>query len=190
MVAETRRLRRRFAPTAVMPWDAVTAAAELAVQLGHLALCLARRRGVNVTGFEDPDRPITDPGDELADVALAALSVAVLADTPPSPAPAVDQIGARADGGDDETASLLVMLVAAGQLAEAAMVACGYRHRPTGQLPPVADACATAVAAADRLADQLDLNLPEVFDAMTADAHRFLDQPGAESATPAGEAHR
>lgn len=33
LLAETRQLRRRFAHTAPRPWDAVTASAELSVQL-------------------------------------------------------------------------------------------------------------------------------------------------------------
>lgn len=37
---EVRRLRQRFSYTADRAWEPVTAAAELNVQLGHLALCL------------------------------------------------------------------------------------------------------------------------------------------------------
>jgi hypothetical protein len=170
MLGQARTLRAGFAVTAPQPWDAVTAAAELAVQLGHLAQCIARRNGLDVSGFEDPARPITDAGDELADVALA-----ILAGSEPSAQPAASCEPYQAESGmPGDTALLLVLVIAAGRLAESAMVACGYRHRPAGDMPPVADAAGTALAAAGELAAAIGVDLPAAFDAMTADATRFL----------------
>jgi hypothetical protein len=175
MLGQARTLRAGFAVTAPQPWDAVTAAAELAVQLGHLAQCIARRNGLDVSGFEDPARPITDAGDELADVALAILSTAILAGSEPSAQPAASCEPYQAESGmPGDTALLLVLVIAAGRLAESAMVACGYRHRPAGDMPPVADAAGTALAAAGELAAAIGVDLPAAFDAMTADATRFL----------------
>lgn len=65
VLAQVRRLRGRFAQTAPRSWGPVTAASELSVQLGHLALCLLRHRGSDVSGVEDPQRHITKVGDEL-----------------------------------------------------------------------------------------------------------------------------
>src|SRR5579884_2726348 len=95
VLADVRRLRARFADTAPQPWTAATAAAELTVQLGHLALCLLHRQGVDTAEFDDPIRPIANPGDELADVLLAALSVPVLAGMEP------DQPSPRRQGNRD-----------------------------------------------------------------------------------------
>src|SRR6266851_213226 len=67
LLTDVRRLRRGFAGTAPQQWTATTAAAELTVQLGHLALCLLHRRRADTTDFDDPQRPITNVGDELAD---------------------------------------------------------------------------------------------------------------------------
>ncbi|MGH3800751.1 MAG: hypothetical protein ACRDTD_11555, partial [Pseudonocardiaceae bacterium] len=60
LLGEVRRLRQGFALTAPQPWTATTAAAELTVQLGHLALCLLRRRGADTANIDDPQRPITN----------------------------------------------------------------------------------------------------------------------------------
>ncbi|WP_190812607.1 MazG-like family protein [Saccharopolyspora pogona] len=84
ILTEVRRLRTRFARTASRRWEPVTAAAELAVQVGHLAMCVLRRNGSDISSLEDQERPLTDIGDELADVALAALSIAVLAQAEPT----------------------------------------------------------------------------------------------------------
>ena len=54
MLDHTRRLRAGFAATAPEPWDGTTAAAELAVQLGHLAQCIGRRHGVDLSGVRGP----------------------------------------------------------------------------------------------------------------------------------------
>ncbi|MGH3864861.1 MAG: hypothetical protein ACRDQ4_01765 [Pseudonocardiaceae bacterium] len=56
LLADVRRLRAGFAGTAPQPWTATTAAAEVTVQLGHLALCLLRRWGVDTTDLDDPKR--------------------------------------------------------------------------------------------------------------------------------------
>jgi hypothetical protein len=72
VLADVRRLRAGFAGTAPQPWTATTAAVEMTVQLGHLALCLLRRWGADTTDLDDPQRPITNVGDELSDVLLAA----------------------------------------------------------------------------------------------------------------------
>lgn len=181
MLTSTRKLRRRFAAAALKPWDPVVASSELAVQLGHLALCLARRRGVDVSAVDDPDRPITDVGDELADVTLAALSVTVLAGTQPEPPTTLEPTETApatpsGNGRDEEITALLVLLTVAGQLIEAAMVAHDYRHRPAGGPPPVAPASTATLTAVDQLADVLGLDLAEQFEAMTVDAYRFLDK--------------
>ena len=132
MVEQTRRLRTGFAETAPKPWDATIAGAELAVQLGHLALCVARQHYIDIAAFEDQARPITGIGDELADVALAALSVTTLTGDQPS---LVDGAPFRRAGGvAEDVGALLVLFVAAGQLAESAMIANGYRHQPTGAI--------------------------------------------------------
>jgi hypothetical protein len=175
MLGQARVLRSGFAATAAQPWDGTTAAAELAVQLGHLAQCLGRRHGLDLSMFEDPARPITDTGDELADVALAVLSIAVLSGGEPTVLPAA----ARSPHGTasamaEDVALLLALVVAAGRLAESAMVAGGYRHRPPGDMPAVPEAAGTALAVAGQLAGVAGADLPAAFDAMAADAARFL----------------
>jgi len=176
LLSQARALRAGFASTAPQPWDAVTAAAELAVQLGHLALCIGRRNGIGLSQLEDPARPITDTGDELADVALAILSIAILSGAEP-PAPIAEP--GQADGPAAATALLITLVVTAGQLAESAMVAAGYRHRPAGNMPAVAAAAGTALAAAARLAAAAGVDLPAAFDTMTAGAQDFLGARGA-----------
>jgi hypothetical protein len=125
VLTDVRRLRRGFAGTAPQPWTAATAAAELTVQAGHLALCLLCRRGVGSAGLADGQRPITDAGDELADVLLAILSVTTLAGVEPDPVPRPARCAGEVD-------AFLRLLAAAGQLAEAAMVGEGLRHQPAG----------------------------------------------------------
>lgn len=169
VLTDVRRLRRGFAGTAPQPWTASTAASELAVQLGHLALYLLRRRGADTTDIDDPQRPITDVGDELADVLLAILSVTTLASA--EPARAVEPRPARGDG---EVEAFLRLLVGAGQLAEAAMVREGFRHQPAGTPPSIPAASARAVAACDAVADDLGLDLLAEFRAMVTDANAFL----------------
>ncbi len=169
LLSEVRRLRQGFARTAPQPWTATTAAAELSVQLGHLALCQLRRRGADTAGLGDPKRPITNIGDELADVLLAALSVTTLAGVQPA-----GILRSRPVRGDGDVEGFLRLLVAAGQLAEAAMVSEGFRHQPAGSPPSIAAAGAGTVAACDALADQLDLDLPGEFRAMVRDADAFL----------------
>jgi hypothetical protein len=176
VLTDVRRLRRGFAGTAPQPWTEATAAAELTVQLGHLALCLLRRRGAGTAGLADAQRPISDIGDELADVLLATLSVATLAGVEPAPAPVP-----RPARCADEVDVFLRLLAAAGQLAEAAMVGEGFRHQPAGTPPSVRAASAAAVAACDVLAGHLGLDLLAEFRAMVTDAEAFLasgDSPG------------
>ncbi len=175
MLSHARALRAGFAATAPEPWDGTTAAAELAVQLGHLAQCVGRRHGLDLSQFEDPARPITDVGDELADVALAVLSIAVLSGGEPS-APAEAPGGPRRTPGAmaRDTVLLIVLVIAAGRLAESAMVAGGYRHRPSGDMPAVAEAAGTTLAAVGQLAVATGVDLSAAFDAMTADAAGFL----------------
>jgi hypothetical protein len=69
----------------------------------------------------------------------------------------------------------LRLLVTAGVLAEAALVDQGYRHRPTGSPPSVAEAGVAMVTACEAFAKRLGLDLRAEFQAMTADAHAFLD---------------
>jgi NTP pyrophosphatase (non-canonical NTP hydrolase) len=173
LMADVRRLRRGFAGTAPQPWTAATAAAELAVQAGHLALCLLPRGGADVTGLADARRPITDIGDELADMLLAILSVAALAGTGPAPSPGFPT--ARCDSESD---AYLRLAAAAGQLAEAAMVADGFRHQPEGTPPSIEEAAATAVASCEALAILLGLDLPAAFRRMMAQAEAFLRSRG------------
>jgi hypothetical protein len=168
IVDKTRRLRAGFAGTAPRAWDPATAGAELAVQLGHLALCVARHHGVDVSAYEDVARPITDLGDELADVTLAALSISVLADEPPARA----QVPGQSAGSEIE--ALLLLLVCAGRVAEAGLVTAGYRHQPTGTRVLLPQASAATVMAAAQLAGLLGLDLPAEFGAMYADASAFL----------------
>ncbi|MFF5985884.1 nucleoside triphosphate pyrophosphohydrolase family protein [Prauserella flavalba] len=169
MLDEAHRLRQRFARTAPQQWTVMTAATELSVQLGHLALCMLRGRGHDVSDMEDPERPITNLGDELADVVLAVLSIAVLANTVPTPlaTPAATPLNA-----DD---AFFRLLVAAGELSEAALVEHGYRHRPTGTPRPLADAVTNVLAACDTLATRLGIDLGDEFDAMVVSADAFLD---------------
>lgn len=169
VLADVRRLRSGFAGTAPQRWSATTAAAEITVQLGHLAICLLRRRGADTADLDDPQRPITDTGDELADVLLASLSVPTLAGMEPDRLPTP-----RATSHDDEIERFLRMLVAVGQVAEAAMMHDGYRHQPTGVPPSLSAASAGAVAASSVLADGLGLDLLAEFRAMVADAEAFL----------------
>jgi hypothetical protein len=172
LLIDVRRLRRGFARTAPQPWTATTAAAELTVQLGHLALCLLRRQGATTADLDDPQRPITNIGDELADVLLAALSVTTLAGVQPG---VPESCPARGEG---EVVAFLRLLVSAGQLAEAAMVGEGFRHQPTGAPPSLPAASAGTVAACDAVADHLDLELLAEFGTMVTDAERFLHARG------------
>jgi hypothetical protein len=169
VLADVRRLRHRFAATAPQQWDPTTAAAELSVQVGHLALCLLRNQGADVTSWEDPQRPISDIGDELADIVLASLSINVLAHV--DPAEASGQLHRAAN----DVEALLRLLVATGTLSEAAMVEHRYRHRPEGSPPSLSAAAASVIAACDVLADQLGLDLIGEFRSMVANAHSFLD---------------
>jgi hypothetical protein len=123
-----------------------------------------------VSDLEDPDRPIANIGDELADVVLSGLSVTVLASAEPT-APTVT---AHPSAGED-IEMFLRLLVTAGVLAEAALVDQGYRHRPTGSPPSVAEAGVAMVTACEAFAKRLGLDLRAEFQAMTADAHAFLD---------------
>lgn len=179
VLADVRHLRTRFADTAPQPWTATTAAAELTVQLGHLALCLLHRHGVDTAEFDDPIRPIANPGDELADVLLAALSVPVLAGTEPH-RPTPLQQGDR----DGEVAQFLRLMVTAGQLAEAAMRHDGARHQPAGTPPTIPDASSRMVIAADTLAKALGLDLHTEFQAMVIDATGFLNRRDTTIANP------
>ncbi|MGH3768387.1 MAG: hypothetical protein ACRDS0_19860 [Pseudonocardiaceae bacterium] len=169
LLADVRRLRAGFAGTAPQPWTATTAAAEVTVQIGHLALCLLRRSGAHTTDLDDPQRPITNVGDELADVLLAALSVTTLADVEPAALPE-----SRPASQDGEVEGLLRLLISVGQLSEAAMVNDGFRHRPAGPPPSIPAASAGAVAASDALANRLGLDLLAEFRAMVVDAEAFL----------------
>lgn len=168
-LADVRRLRAGFAGTAPQPWTATTAAAEMTIQLGHLALCLLRRWGADTTDLDDPQRPITNTGDELADVLLASLSVPTLAGTEPADLPTP-----RPAGRDDEVERLLRLLITMGQLAEAAMMNDGFRHQPTGTPPSIPAASASAIMACDTLANGLGLDLFAEFRAMVVDAEAFL----------------
>lgn len=170
LLTDVRRLRQGFARTAAQPWTATTAAAELTVQLGHLALCLLRRRGADTTGIDDSRRPITNIGDELADVLLATLSVPTLADVEPA-----DVAESRPTPGDGDVEAFLRLLISAGRLAEAAMVGEGFRHQPAGTPPSVPVASVRAVMACDALADHLNLHLLSEFHAMVGNADAFLD---------------
>lgn len=167
LVERTRELRQGFAPTAPRAWDPATAGAELAVQLGHVALCVARRRGMDVSAFTDAARSISDLGDELADVALAALSIGVLADLPPTRTEPAQAAGS-------ETDALLLLLMCAGQAAEAGLVTAGYRHQPTGVPVGLPKASAATVTAAAQFAALLGLDLQAEFAAMHASADAFL----------------
>lgn len=170
LLIDVRRLRQGFARTAPQPWTATTAAAELTVQLGHLALCLLRRRGADTNDIDDSRRPIINIGDELADVLLAALSVTTLAGAQPAGVAC-----SRPAPGDGDVEAFLRLLISAGQLAEAAMVGEGFRHQPAGTPPSVPAAGARAVAACDVLANHLGLDLLAEFRAMVTDAKAFLD---------------
>lgn len=170
VIADVRRLRTRFADTAPRAWEAVTAAAELAVQLGHLALCLLRRAGEDTSELADQARPITSVGDELADVLLAALSVAALAGTQPSPIPARPRGWQRT-----ELSEFLRLVAAAGQLSEAAMIVGGCRHQPQGDPPSIQARSSMVVACCEGLATEAGLDLCAEFRGMVADADAFLD---------------
>lgn len=167
VLADVRRLRRGFAGTAPQQWTAATAAAELTVQIGHLALCLLCRQGAETTGLTDVRRPIIDVGDELADVLLASLSVAILAGVEPDPSPRHPRCAG-------ETDAFLRLSAAAGQLAEAAMVGECLRHQPAGEPPSVQAASTATVAACEELADHLGLDLVAEFGVMVAGAEAFL----------------
>lgn len=173
-VDEVRRLRARFAHTAPRSWSPAMAAVELSVQVGHLALCLLRRGRVDVTALDDPQRPLTDIGDELADVVLAALSIAVLADREPAQIPQPPQVS-------NEVEAFLRLLVAAGSLSESTLVEHHYRHRPTGTPPSLPEATAAIVAACEGTANLLGLDLLDEFRSMVADADSFLDRRGVPS---------
>jgi hypothetical protein len=133
MLGQARVLRSGFAATAPQPWDGTTAAAELAVQLGHLAQCLGRGHGLDLSMFEDPARPITDTGDELADVTLAVLSIAVLSGGEPAVLPAAAR-GPHGTGSAmvEDVALLLALVISAGRLAESARSPRPARHESTG----------------------------------------------------------
>lgn len=168
MLSEVRRLRQGFARITPQPWTATTAAAELTVQLGHLALCLLHRQGADTTDLTDPQRPINNIGDEVADVLLATLSVTTLAGAEPARVP-----GSRPAHGDGE--AVLRLLVSAGQLAEAAMVSEGFRHQPAGTPPSIPATGGKVVAACEALAEHLELDLLGEFRAMLSDAEAFLE---------------
>lgn len=141
----------------------------MTIQLGHLALCLLRRWGADTTDLDDPQRPITNIGDELADVLLASLSVPTLAGAEPADLPT-----SRPAGRDGEVERFLRLLITVGQLAEAAMMHDGFRHQPTGTPPSIPAASASAVAACETLANGLGLDLLAEFRAMVVDAEAFL----------------
>jgi hypothetical protein len=164
-----RRLRRRFAATAPTVWTPVIAVAELQRQLGHLATCLLREQDALPAAADDPGRVISDLGDELADVVLSAVSVAVLAGTVPRPA--------RACAGTGEVV-LWRLLLDAGNLAEAAMRHERARHTPTGAPPGIAAAAGAVLADCDAFARHRGLDLHQAFIAMAADAGKFLDREG------------
>ncbi|MGH3620446.1 MAG: hypothetical protein ACRDQ5_01465 [Sciscionella sp.] len=169
LLADVRRLRRGFASTAPQPWTATTAAAELTVQLGHLALCLLHRWGADTIDIDDPQRPIANIGDELADVLLAALSVTTLAGVEPAGLPEPSP-----SSSNGEVEAFLRLLVSVGQLAEVAMMRDGFRHQPAGTSPSIPAASASAVAVCDALANRLDLDLLAEFRDMVVDAKAFL----------------
>ncbi|HEX7658874.1 MAG TPA: hypothetical protein VF444_05285 [Pseudonocardiaceae bacterium] len=173
VLADVRRLRAGFADTAPQPWTAATAATEITVQIGHLALCLLRRWGADTSDVDDPQRPIIKVGDELADVLLASLSVPVLAGMTPGEFPTP-----RSAGIGGELERFLCLLIAVGQLAEAAMIHDGFRHQPTGTTPSIKAASASAITAADVLAEALGLDLLASFRAMMVDAEGFLRSRG------------
>ncbi|MCR6488354.1 hypothetical protein M8542_36540 [Amycolatopsis sp. OK19-0408] len=170
-VAATTVLRRRFAATAPVAWDPVTAAAELLRQLGHLAVCLLREDGALPASADDPQRVIADIGDELADIVLSAVSVAVLADTTPEPPACAEPVRNAA-------VVLLRLQLDCGDLAEAALCHTGARHTPTGTLPGIAAAAGAVLAGCDAFAAHRGLDLGAAFAAMVCDASRFLDLQG------------
>jgi hypothetical protein len=173
VLADVRRLRAGFAGTAPQTWTATTAAAEMTVQLGHLALCLLRRWGADTTDLDDPQRPITSTGDELADMLFAALSVPTLAEAEPAGLPVPRPVGRNS-----EAEPFLCLLITAGQLAEAAMMHDGLRHQPAGAPLSIPTASASAVTAAATLADSLGLDLFAEFCTMVIDAEAFLGSRG------------
>ncbi|MCY7341853.1 MAG: hypothetical protein LH603_08385 [Pseudonocardia sp.] len=185
MLAATRRLRTGFATTADRTWDATTAATELVVQLGHLAQCV-RRADLGEQVPVDEHRPITDLGDELADVLLAALSIWTLSALPAED-PDLHRALRAAPAPTQSTrpAALLRLVADAGSLAEIAMVRTGHRHRPGGAVPPLPDAVAALIRGCLALAILGDHDLAGEFGRMVCDADRFLarahrvtDRPG------------
>lgn len=185
MLADTRRLRAGFATTADRGWDASTAATELTVQLGHLAQCVSRD-DLGEPVLVDEHRPITDAGDELADVLLAALSIWAL-----SAAPSRDSELHRAlrTAAPEPTplgrpAALLRLAAVSGALAEVAMVETGYRHRPGGSVPPLPVAVATVIRACLALARLGGLDLVSEFARMVHDADGFLARAHPVTAQP------
>jgi len=185
MLADTRRLRAAFAGTADRDWDAATAATELAVQLGHLAQCV-RRDDLNEPVPVDEQRPITDAGDELADVVLAALSVWTLSAAPPRDPELHRALRTVATGSPpaDGPAALLRLVSASGALAEIAMVENGLRHRPGGAVPPLPDAVAAVLATCLTLACIRHLDLAGEFARMVRDADGFITRAQPASAQP------
>ena len=174
VVASVRILRTGFAATAPRVWTPDSAAAELSVQTGHVAHCVLARLGADITDLHDPARPIIDLGDELADVVLSAISVAVLAGVVPDlVAPPRPPAGSVVD-------ALLRLVRDAGVLAEAAMIGHGSRHVPTGTPPSVPAAAAVVLDDCQRLADQFGLDLVAEFRAMVADATGFLARHGGD----------
>jgi hypothetical protein len=170
LMPDVRRLRLRFASTAPRAWDPLTASAEMAVQLGHLALCLLYRADGDASDLTDPKRPINNAGDELADVLLAALSVTVLAGTNPDPIPSPPPTWDRVESSD-----FLRLVAAAGQLAEAAMIASGSRHQPQGDPRSISASSAMVAVCCDELAAEIGIDLQSEFRRMVADAEAFLD---------------
>ena len=185
MLAQTHRLRARFAHTAPRPWHPVVAAAEVGLQLGHFAQCLLTRLGH--PPVVDLDRPIHDVGDELADVALATLSIATLTQLPaeslnkppdsPPPPPRVGPAGPPMSASDEQalTVDALRLVAACGQLCEATMIDQGYRHTPTGRPPRLTVSVRHVLDQCHHLAAELGVDLAGEFDAMVVDADRFLD---------------
>lgn len=142
------------------------------MQLGHLALNLLRHRGCSTVEWDDPARPLSEIGDELADVLLGVLGTCTLTDT--DPVPEADQPTDDSDPGD----AYLRLVVACGRLSEAALVELGYRHQLKGRPPSIARDAGVALRSCVTLADRLGLDLLTEFEAMTADAHAFLDRRG------------
>jgi hypothetical protein len=81
---------------------------------------------------------------------------------------------ARLAGLDGEVERFLRLLISVGQLAEAAMMHDGFRHRPTGTPPSIPEASAGAVASCGALANRLGLDLLAEFRGMVVNAEAFL----------------